>query len=155
MVDLFRILFIACIVAAAVHDLRERRIPNAVTFGAAVLALAAHVAASGAAGLAPWSFGLLTGAGLLIIPCAMGGMGLGDLKLLAAAGSMLGPFPVLCAFLAAAVVGSLLACGALAARRAAPAYELPADAGERRLHVPYGLPLAAGVLLSAAGAWIR
>lgn len=84
----------------------------------------------------------------MALPFAMGGMGAGDVKLLACAGSMLGATQVFYAFLAAGLFGGLLAIAALGARKAA---ERP---GVSARHIPYGLPLAVGVLLSAAGAWL-
>jgi len=136
--------------AAAVYDLRERRIPNCLVMAAVILAFGMHGMTGGLDGLAStWLLGLMAGAGLLILPFMMGGMGAGDVKLLACAGSMLGPVQVFYAFLAAAVLGGLMAVGKAAARKC-PAGQETGSAGR----IPYGLPLAAGVLLSAAGAWL-
>ena len=84
---------------AVVYDLRERRIPNAVTASAALLALAlgglepARLAAGAAAGA-------FLGVPALVCP---DGMGLGDAKLAGVMGLALGP-PV--------AVAILVACGA-------------------------------------------
>jgi len=145
-----RLSFVAIIVAAAVYDLRERRIPNFLTVAATVLALAAHCWAGGYDGLTIWFWGLLAGAGLLMIPFAMGGMGAGDVKLLACAGSMLGATQVFYVFVASSLLGALLALPALAARM-----QKAREAGAPARHIPYGLPLAVGVLLGAAGAWLK
>jgi prepilin peptidase CpaA len=77
---------IACVV-----DLRTRRIPNALTFGGAAAALAYRLATGGAAGAADGLGGWLVGLALLLVPYALGGMGAGDVKLLAALGAWLGP----------------------------------------------------------------
>jgi len=143
-----RLSFIVIIVWAAVYDLSERRIPNFLTVAAMAVALVAHCWAAGFDGFTTWLIGLLAGAGLMALPFAMGGMGAGDVKLLACAGSMLGATQVFYAFLAAGLFGGLLAIAALGARKAA---ERP---GVSARHIPYGLPLAVGVLLSAAGAWL-
>ena len=150
-----RLLFVCLIVAAAMYDFRERRIPNFITFTVIAISFGMYGLigdlgiAGGAEGLKMWFLGLAAGAGLLAVPCALGGMGAGDLKLLAAAGSMLGPVQVFYGFLAAALLGGLMAIGIIASRpTASPARPTP-------LRIPYGLPLAAGVLLSAAGAWIQ
>jgi len=144
-----RLLFTGTILAAAIWDFRSRRIPNALTFGAMAIALASRCLGEGLAGLATWFLGLGAGAALLLLPCVAGGVGAGDLKLLAAAGSMLGPFQVLCAFLAAAIIGALLALATMSRIDPESGHD-----GVFSRHIPYGLPLAAGVLLSAAGAWL-
>ncbi|HUU70487.1 MAG TPA: A24 family peptidase [Planctomycetota bacterium] len=142
-------MFILIMLAAAAYDLRQRRIPNYLIAATVILAFGMHGMVGGLDGLAStWLLGLMAGAGLLILPFAMGGMGAGDVKLLACAGSMLGPVQVFYAFLAAAVLGGLMAVGKAAAHKSPG--QGPGGAGR----IPYGLPLAAGVLLSAAGAWL-
>ena len=149
MESLLKLSFIAIIVSAAVFDLRERRIPNFLTVAAMVVALVAQCGATGFEGLTKWFLGLAAGAGLMAIPFALGGMGAGDVKLLACAGSMLGPTQVFYAFLAASVFGGLMALAVLGACKVEPG-----RSGTSALHIPYGVPLAVGVLLSAAGAWL-
>ena len=145
-----RLSFVVIIVAAAFYDLRERRIPNFLTVAAMALALVAHCWAAGFDGLTTWSLGLLIGGGLLIIPFAMGGMGAGDVKLLACAGSMLGAVHVLYAFVASSLLGAAVALPVFVARR-----RRPDQADTSPCHIPYGVPLAAGVLLVAAGVWLK
>ena len=77
---------IACVV-----DLRARRIPNLLTFGGAAVALAYRLATGGVSGAADGLEGWLVGVALLVVPYALGGMGAGDVKLLAALGAWLGP----------------------------------------------------------------
>jgi len=150
MFHVFQLLFIAIVVAAAVFDFRQRRIPNFLSFTVMAAALPVQLAVSGAAGGLFWLLGLLAGAGLLLVPYAMGGMGAGDLKFLACAGCVLGPVQVFYAFLAASLLGGLMAIGKAGERAPvrAPQHEPPRPA------IPYGLPLAAGVLLGAIGAWL-
>ena len=76
---------------ACVVDLRTRRVPNALTFGAAAVALVARIAGGGASGALDAVFGWSVGVALLLVPYALGGMGAGDVKLLAALGAWLGP----------------------------------------------------------------
>jgi prepilin peptidase CpaA len=76
---------------ACAFDLRTRRIPNWLTFGAAGAALVFHFVTSGASGVALSIGGWATGAALLLLPYALGGMGAGDVKLVGALGAWLGP----------------------------------------------------------------
>ena len=77
---------IACVV-----DLRTRRIPNVLTFGAAAAAVCFHIATRGVDGGVASVSGLVVGVALLFVPFALGSMGAGDVKLLGALGAWLGP----------------------------------------------------------------
>ncbi|HUS59408.1 MAG TPA: prepilin peptidase [Planctomycetota bacterium] len=156
MLHLFQISFIAVVVAAAVYDLRERRIPNFLTAAVMAAALPMHLMYSGMAGGTFWFLGLAAGAGLLFIPYALGGIGAGDVKFLACAGSVLGPMQVFCAFLAAGLIGGLMAAAKVGgAERTMPVGGvLPGPRKDAPAAIPYGLPLAVGILLSATGAWV-
>ena len=79
----------ALIVAAAAvaWDLRSRRIPNALTFGAAAAALVFAATTAGLGGLETSAGGWVTGAALFFPFFALRGMGAGDVKLLAALGA--------------------------------------------------------------------
>jgi prepilin peptidase CpaA len=143
--------------AALACDLRARRIPNAIPLAAALAALAWH-ALPGGAGLAAPAGGLALGALLLLAPFALGGMGGGDVKLLAALGAWLGPASIFAVFAFGAVAGAALALAAIAARLApvpsarrvaadamlfaATRAPLPLHAGRGAL--PYSLAIAAG-----------
>ena len=95
--------------AAAVIDLRTGRIPNPLT--AAVAAGGLGLAAFGLTGHS--MAGALVGAALgfvLMLPGHIfGGTGAGDVKLLAALGTWLGPGGVLMAFLYSAIAGGVFA----------------------------------------------
>jgi prepilin peptidase CpaA len=94
--------------AACLCDLHRRRIPNRLTFGAALVALLA-VPLSGAMSLETTTEGWLLGLVLWMPVYALGGMGAGDVKLLAAIGAWLGPLGVFEAALYTAIVGGILA----------------------------------------------
>ncbi len=98
----------ALVLLACIPDLRTRRIPNALTLGAAVVALAFHAATAGASGLAVSAGGWLLGAALFFPIFALRGMGAGDVKLLAAVGAWLGPAQVIWVALITSVAGGVL-----------------------------------------------
>jgi prepilin peptidase CpaA len=103
------------LVVAVVWDLRAWRIPNAVTFPAALAGIVYHAAVGGVSGLQMSSLGLLVGLGILFIPFVLGGMGGGDVKLLAALGAWLGPKGILFAALYSGLAGGVLALVAMMA----------------------------------------
>ena len=103
-------------VTACVFDLRTRRIPNALTFGAALAAAAFHVVTGGATGLMASAGGWLLGIALFFPFFALRGMGGGDVKLLGAFGAWLGPVAVFRVGLYSAIAGGVV--GALVAFRA-------------------------------------
>src|SRR5262245_47024348 len=78
-------------IVACVTDVRTRRIPNVLTFGAAIAAVATHAWLGGVEGLRTSVTGWLVGALLFFPLFALRGMGAGDVKLLAAIGAWLGP----------------------------------------------------------------
>ena len=103
-------------IGAAV-DLRSRRIPNAVSLGGALVGLVANVAVHQQQGALSSLSGWALGVGLLAIPFILGGMGAGDVKLLALAGAWGGPAFALYTFLFGAVVGGVVAVGLLVVNR--------------------------------------
>lgn len=86
------------VVAVAVYDLRERRIPNRLVFPAACVGVVLNLA-KGWSGLGQSLGGLALGFSLLFIPYLIGAMWPGDVKFLAAIGSFVGPSGVLRVFL--------------------------------------------------------
>jgi prepilin peptidase CpaA len=102
---------------AAYFDIRRRRIFNWLTLGAAGAALAIRLAASGMTALLNGAEGWLVGIGLLLIPFALGVMGGGDVKLLAAFGALGGPLFVEQTAIIGAFIGGLLAISCLVWQR--------------------------------------
>jgi len=100
---------IAISLIACVTDLRTQRIPNVLTFGAAIAGLVAHTALGGATGALTASSGWLTGLIIFLPFFALGGMGGGDVKLLAALGAWLGAYETLYVALYAGAAGGALA----------------------------------------------
>lgn len=102
-------MLVAGLGVAVVVDLRTRRIPNELT--AAMTGLGIGLAAGGVAGmstaaaLAGFALGLL----VMLPGYAMGATGAGDVKLMGAVGALVGPAPVLLAFLCTSIAGGVLA----------------------------------------------
>jgi prepilin peptidase CpaA len=105
--------------AAVAVDLRSRRVPNTVTLGIAATGVAlASVHATGltvADALAGFAIGLL----LMLPGHLVGGTGAGDVKLLAALGTLLGPARTGSAFVYTALAGGGLALAVAIGRRRA------------------------------------
>ena len=95
--------------AACVTDLRTRRIPNVLTIGAALAGLVFQFATGGVEGLGQAALGWLLGALVFLLPFALGGLGGGDVKLLAALGAWLGPADALWLVLYTGVAGGVMA----------------------------------------------
>lgn len=95
--------------AACVTDLRTRRIPNGLTFGAALVAVAVAVATNGTSGLLSAVSGWAVGVAIFFLPFVLGGMGGGDIKLLGAMGAWLGPADAMWLALFTGVAGGVMA----------------------------------------------
>jgi prepilin peptidase CpaA len=100
---------VAIAVAAAVCDLHTRRIPNLLTFGAALAGIVAHGYFAGVTGLTMALAGWVAGAAIFFPVFALGGMGAGDIKLLGALGAWLGPVAALVVALYAGIAGGVMA----------------------------------------------
>jgi prepilin peptidase CpaA len=105
----FTYIAVALAVLASVTDVRSRRIPNVLTFGATVFALALHAFGAGASGLVFSATGWLVGTALFFPFFALRGMGGGDVKLLGAIGACLGGSVVVLVGLYSAIAGGILA----------------------------------------------
>jgi prepilin peptidase CpaA len=104
--------YIVCLAIASlacVTDLRTRRIPNVLTFGAAQAGLLYQFVGGGIDGLGHAALGWFAGAVIFILPFALGGLGGGDVKLLAALGAWLGPADVLWLSLYTGIAGGVMA----------------------------------------------
>ena len=107
------LLLLCMLIIAVITDIRSHRIPNWLTFPAMIAGVGYNVISAGTAGLIFGVGGLLLGMGLLIIFYAMGGMGAGDVKLMGAVGSIIGPQMVIWATVYTALAGGIYAAGLL------------------------------------------
>jgi len=78
------------VIAVAIFDLRERRIPNLIVMPASLLGLFLHTFESGWMGLIFSLKGLGLGFAILLIPYLVKGMKAGDVKFMMAIGSFVG-----------------------------------------------------------------
>lgn len=95
--------------AAAVTDVWKFKVYNALTLPLIASGLLYHGVSGGWSGLGNSALGLLVGFGALLIPHVMGGMGAGDVKLMAGIGAWLGMPLTLSVFLASALVAGAYA----------------------------------------------
>jgi prepilin peptidase CpaA len=89
----------ALAISAAVFDISYRCIPNYLILLGAALGILFGIHHQGLAGLAASLLGLLVGIGLFLPGYLLRMTGGGDVKLMGALGSLLGPWLTLCAFL--------------------------------------------------------
>ncbi|MDQ2901688.1 MAG: A24 family peptidase [Acidobacteriota bacterium] len=94
---------------AIAEDIWRGRISNWTSGGAVLSGVCCHSAQLGLAGLGGSLLGALTGFGLFFVFYLAGGMGGGDVKLMAGFGSILGSSAVSKAAFLAAVLGAILA----------------------------------------------
>jgi prepilin peptidase CpaA len=155
------------LIVAAVIDGYKLKVPNWLTFPMIFSGWAFGAASSGWEGLA-WSLaGTAVGLGLLLPAYAVGGMGAGDVKLLAGVGAWVGGSVTLYAFCVSAIVGGVLALGMVLSRGAWIRHrdlfwmicgelmtihdpeQLSAIAAQRKstmMLLPYGIPIALGTI---------
>jgi prepilin peptidase CpaA len=144
---------------ALATDLHDRRIPNVLIAIGLVAGLAGQAWLTGVAGLAAATVGAITGL-LCLLPFYMsGGMGAGDVKLMAVCGAFLGPLHVILAAAATLAIGGVIGVFWLVWQTTVPGGQrgghdarvpvLPAsDPGEAAgcPPLPYAVAIAAGVV---------
>jgi prepilin peptidase CpaA len=164
------------LVVAAVIDGIKLKVPNWITFP---MILSGWVYSVGFSAYAGWEglvwslIGTAVGLALLLPAYAIGGMGAGDVKLMAGVGAWVWGTTTFYAFCVSAIVGGILAVGMVLFRRSWVKHQfqfwmiwneiltvrdpekLSAIAAERKstmLLLPYGIPIAIGTI--AYFAWM-
>ncbi len=155
------------LVVAAVIDGYKLKVPNWITFPMILSGWAISTVSFGWEGLG-WSLvGTAVGLALLLPAYAIGGMGAGDVKLLAGVGAWVGGTTTLYAFCASAIIGGIISVAMVVYRRAwhhhyfqflkiwneivtiRDTEKLAEIAAERKpsmLLLPYGIPIALGTI---------
>ena len=155
----------AGLAAAAAIDLRTRRVPNPLTAGLALSGVGFAAVGISHVSVAASLAGLLLGLALMLPGHLIGGTGAGDVKLFGAAGALLGPAPMIGAFLYTAIAGGVLAAIVAVQRRrlrrtvgrtarlvtsaGATATEIESPLENNRF--PYAPAIAVGAILAAIG----
>lgn len=110
-VETVQLVALAIAIIACVTDVRTRRIPNVLTFGAAAAGLGFHLVTGASQGALVASSGWLVGVLVFFLPFALGGLGAGDVKLLGALGAWLGPMDIVWVALYSGICGGIAALG--------------------------------------------
>ena len=169
--NVFEVAAVATGVMACVTDVTSRRVPNVLTATAIVAALVAHAILPGGHGLLFALAGLSVGVAVYFPFFALGGMGGGDVKLMAALGTWIGWSSIVWTALYGAVAGGVMAVGVALAHgylrqalsnigglvlfwsaqglRPMPALTLEHGGGPR---LPYALPIFVGLM---AALWLK
>ena len=106
---LLNLLMITTLLVAIVTDLRSYKIPNWLTLSAMAAGLLGHASVEGLSGLLFSLKGIGVGLALFLVFYVTGGMGAGDVKLLAAVGGFIGAEGVFSAGIMAMLLGGLYA----------------------------------------------
>ena len=168
--------FFALLMAAVYCDVRRHRIPNTLTLAGLSAGIVLETASGGVHGLGVACVGAAFGLACFFPLYLLRGMGAGDVKLLAALGTFLGPLGVVYAALFSLIAGGFVAIVHVAWRAlrvsaarmlsdglaAAGASACIAASLARRDRLPFALPIAIGSLAACvylfdttgAGAWL-
>lgn len=148
-------------IAACIDDIRRRQIANWIPGLALASGLVLQTAQHGWRGMGSALVGTMAGAGVFLIFYLLGGMGGGDVKLMAGFGALLGAKQLFQAALWTAGCGGVMAVAVIAgsmvrdlwARGKSSGSEAAASSRQPRRadSIPYAPAIAAGVWLSLLG----
>ncbi|MDF2606954.1 MAG: prepilin peptidase [Bacillales bacterium] len=161
---LLDILLFIVLIVCIITDLKVRKIYNNVILPSLLIAIMIHLFNTGILGLIDSLQGFAVGLGVLIIPYFLGGMGAGDVKLLALIGAIKGSGFVLVTSIYMALFGGVMAIAFLLFQKGVYqkmkviiysvcgirfGVKIPlAISKDRKATLPYGVAIAAGAFLS-------
>lgn len=155
------------LIVAAVIDGRELKVPNWITFPLIISGWLASGIIYGWGGVGASLWGTAIGLGLLLPAYAIGGMGAGDVKLLAGVGAWVGASQTFWAFMVSAIIGAIIAVIMVAVSRKwrhhqkqfmsiaaeimvirspSKLSEIAAQRKPTMMLLPYGIPIAIGTI---------
>jgi len=148
-------------------DLHSRRIPNVLTGLGILTGVALNALYFGGDGLVASGAGFAAGLAVLLVPFALGGIGGGDVKMMAAVGALLGPRVTVDALLAGLILGGIVMAvhlarlgrlsetvrtvGTMVAASALGGSLEPlrvSDSAPGTITLPYSIPLGLGTFLA-------
>jgi prepilin peptidase CpaA len=159
-------LLVILLLCAMLFDIRQHRIPNWLTLPAWLIGITLHAILGGWDGFVESGTGWLLMLGLMFPFFVIGWMGAGDVKLMAGIGALVGGSMALQVTLGIVLTGMFMGLLILAQRRLLPGamsrfwaaigisvaarspVMLEAPESEKRLILPYGIPIAVGTFLS-------
>ena len=140
--------------AAMIDDLARRQISNWIPLSALAAGFGWQIGQSGLSGLMYAGIGAVAGFAVFLIFYLLGGMGGGDVKLMAGFGALLGFHQLIAAALWTAGVGGIIAVAVLSVRavRRALGWTKGSTAAQEQSQdsIPYAPAIALGVWLSLA-----
>jgi prepilin peptidase CpaA len=134
--------------AATIDDLARRQIANWIPAAALAGGLGWHIGQSGWRGGLYALGGAAAGFAVFLIFYLLGGMGGGDIKLMAGFGALLGVQQMLWASFYTALVGGLIALGVVGFRRLRKAAGKASPGAAESESIPYAPAITLGVWLS-------
>lgn len=143
-------LSLAVAVAATVEDLWRRTVSNKLSLAGLIAGLTVHSVLHGWSGALDSLLGAVIGFASFLVFFLAGGMGGGDVKLMAAFGAIVGRDRIVLAAIMAALVGGLIAALYLGYRKIRQATDRSGADGKpvRKESIPYAPAISLGVLLS-------
>ena len=153
--------------SGAAFDVATRRIPNQLTYGGIVIGIVFWTATAGWRGLGTAILGMLIGGGVFLLLYLVRAMGAGDVKLMAAVGSIVGAQKSVETIFACAIAGGVMAIGYMLfhrrthgtlanvgkllrfhMRHGAKSHPELNLSNPTAIRMPYGVAIAAGCLYS-------
>lgn len=114
---IIKTVLIVVLIVSLTTDIKARKILNAVTLPTILFSFIFHAISMGFEGFLFSGKGFLVGLGLLLLPYVLGGMGAGDVKLMAAIGALMGTSFVFYSFIYTALIGGIIALALIVKKR--------------------------------------